>query len=114
MIDRPQFAPVRAYCAATCPGTVAACEAAFVTVMGQPFHDTAQLTPPQDLIPMADFFATPRGEQALLRCGLMHHLGLDRHIGTVDNSPALAAARQIDACFAAGAMRALATFPASH
>ena len=114
MIDRPQFAPVRAYCAAACPGTASACAAAFVTVMGQPFHDTAQLTPPQDLIPMADFFATPRGEQALLRGGLMHHLGLDRHIGTVDNSPALAAARQIDACFADGAMRALATFPASH
>ena len=115
LIDRPQFAPVRAYCAAACPGTLPACETAFVTVMGQPFHDTAQLTPDQDLMPLPDFFATPRGEQALLHGGLMHHLGLDRHgSGVLSDNPGLRAARNIDACFADGAMRALSPFPSAE
>ena len=109
---RVRAAPVRAYCAATCPGTIPACEAAFVTVMGQPFHDIAQLTLGQDLRPMEDFLATRRGEQALLRGGLLHHPGLDRHVnGALIDTPALVAARRIDACCANGAMRALTSFP---
>ena len=117
LLNRPQFAPVRTYCGATCPGTVPACEAAFVTVMGQPFHDTAQLTPGQDLMPLSDFLATPRGEQVLLRGGLMHHLGLDRqdgYPGALIKNPALLAARSVDACFTEGAIRALLPFASVH
>ena len=115
LIDRPQFAPVRAYCAAACRGGVPACETAFVTVMGQPFHDTAQLAPNQEIMSLSDFFATPRGEQALLHGGLTHHLGLDRDgVGVLTNNPGLQAVREIDACFADGAMRALSPFPSAH
>ncbi len=114
LLPRPQFAPVRAYCAAACPDTTPACEAAFVSLLGQPHDSTTQLAPLTDVIGEASFFATPRGEQVLLAAAVRHRLGLDLSpniIGHLPENPAFAAASQIDSCFAAGVQRAVAPFP---
>ena len=114
LLPSPQFAPLRAYCAARCPTTLPACEAAFVTIFAQPYHTIAAQTPYHDLISAADFFATPRGEQVLLGPALTHRLGLDRvdgYQGALADNPALQAASAIDACLTAGAIRALSPLP---
>ena len=113
LLPRPQFAPVRAYCAARCPD-VPACEAAFVTLLGAPHHSVTPATPLQGLIDEAAFFATKRGEQVLLSAGVKHRLGLDLKqdaAGLLPQNPAYQAARAIDACLTDGALRAIKPFP---
>lgn len=115
LMPRPQFAPVRAYCQARCPGTTSACAAAFVTIFGQPYHATAQATPLQAVMGTAEFFASPRGEQVLLGPAMVHRLGLDRpggYRGAVADSPAWLAAKSLDACLAEGVLRAQSPLPA--
>ena len=120
LMPRPQFAPVRAYCQARCPGTTPTCEAAFVTIFGQPYHAITQATPLQAVLSAAEFFASPRGEQVLLGPGMVHRLGLDRlaldrlggYRGAVADSPAWVAANSLDACLAEGVLRAQSPLPA--
>jgi hypothetical protein len=109
LMPRPQFAPVRAYCEARCASTAAACEAAFVSTLGQPYHTVARATPFLAVMSEADFFASPRGEQVLLGPGLAHRLGLDRvggYRGAVADSPAWRGANAADSCLAQGMLRA--------
>ncbi len=97
LLPRPQYAPVRAYCAARCPDAPA-CAAAFVTLLGAPHHSVTPATPFQGLIDEAEFFATPRGDQVLLASGVRHCLGLDLMqdaAGLLPQSPAYQAARGI-------------------
>ena len=116
LMPSPQLAPVSAYCKAHCPGSTPACETAFVTLYGQPYHAVAALTPWSTLVSAADFFASPRGEQVLLGSGLTHRLGLDRkggYRGALTGNAAWQAANTVDACLAAGALRAQVPLPAS-
>lgn len=98
--DEPEFQPLLALCAATCPQTKDLCTTAYVAAFGHPFGRATLSQPLTSLISTADFFATPRGRLLLLRFG---QLGEDPAA-----SPALAAARQIDACLADAV---LATLP---
>ena len=116
LLPRPQFAPVRAWCAAFCATSAPACAAAFVTLLGAPHHSVTPSTPLAGLMAEADFFATRRGEQVLLAAGVRHRLGLDLvqdAAGPLPQDPAWRAARATDACFADGAMRAVQPFAAS-
>ncbi len=92
--SEPEFEPLLAVCTATCPETAQQCTTAFVAGFGHPYGRATHAQPPTALISTADFFATPRGRDSLLR-STRGRLG--------DNpaaSPALVAARQIDACLA--------------
>ena len=114
LMPRPQFAPVRAYCETHCPGSIPACEAAYVTIFGQPYHTVTPQTPWGSLMSDADFFGSPRGEQVLLATPLIHRLGMDRddgYHGALADNPAWIAAHRVDACFAAGAIKALQPLP---
>lgn len=115
LLPRPQFGPVRAYCAAHCPDSAKACAAAFVTLLGAPHPTVAQMTPLLGLIDEAGFFASARGEQVLLSAGVRHRLGLDlvpEVSALLPLDPAFQTARTMDACLADGALRAVAAFPA--
>jgi hypothetical protein len=90
----PGFQPLLALCAAACPQTKDQCTTAYVAGFGHPFGRAAQSQPLTALISTEDFFATPRGRLLLLR-STRGALG-----DTPATSPALAAARQIDACLA--------------
>lgn len=114
LLPRPQFAPVRAYCAARCPDDPQSCAAAFAGLLGAPRTATTALTPPVAVMETTAFFATPRGEQVLLGSATKHHLGLDHApdpAAALVKNPAFQAIRQQDACFAAGLERALTRFP---
>ena len=114
LMPRPQYAPVRAWCAAQCAATAPACEAAFVSLLGAPHQSTAQLTPFADLMDEAAFFATPRGGQVLLSAAVRHSLDLDLApdpAALAARHPAWLATRGIDACFADAALQALTPFP---
>jgi hypothetical protein len=97
----PEFQPLLTLCAATCPQTQGQCTTAFVAAFGHPTGRTASSQPPTSLISTGDFFATPRGRLVLLRSTL-GQIGDDPA-----TSPALAAARQIDACLADAILAAL-------
>lgn len=110
LIPRPQYAPVRGWCAAACDGTAPACASAFVSLLGAPYHTVADGTPMQDTMDEAAFFATPRGAQVLLADGVTHRLGMDRtdgFHGDLTQNPAFQAARAVDGCFATGVLQAL-------
>ena len=114
LLPRPQFGPVRAFCAARCAATAPACAAAFVTLLGDPHPSIDPLTPLDDLLGEARFFASPRGAQVLLSAGVRHSLGLDLVADArvrASSHPALAAARDTDACLADAALLALEPFP---
>ncbi|MEO8244331.1 MAG: hypothetical protein ABI832_18690 [bacterium] len=114
LLPRPQYNPVRAYCAAACPGSTPACETAFVSLLGAPHHSVTQLTPLQDVMGEAAFFATARGEQVLLAAAAKHRLGLELShdvAGDLVKNPAFVATETVDACFANGVQRAVAPFP---
>lgn len=97
----PEFQPILAVCAAACPQTRAHCTTAFVAAFGHPFGRVTTAQPFASLIPASEFFATPRGRLVLLR-STQGQLGDDPAA-----SPALAAARQIDACLADAILAAL-------
>ncbi len=114
LMPRPQFAPVRAYCETHCAGSTPACEAAYVTIFGQPYLTVTPQTPWGSLLSDDAFFGSPRGEQVLLATALIHRLGMDRadgYHGALADNPAWPAANKLDACFAAGAVRALRPLP---
>ena len=90
----PEFQPLIALCAATCPATPDQCATAFVAGFGHPQGRATLAQPLTSLISTQDFFATPRGRLVLLRT-TAGALGKDPV-----NSPALAATRAIDACLA--------------
>lgn len=116
LMPLPQFAPVRQYCAATCPGTAPTCEAAFVSLLGAPRRYVASATPLQGAVDLARFFASPRGEQVLMAAALRNRLGLNTSSdvpAALTAHPAYQAAATQDACFAAGALRAVQPFPAT-
>jgi hypothetical protein len=117
LLPRPEFAPIRAFCAARCGPTAPFCERAFLSLLGAPHHSTTQSTPLQSLMPEAEFFATPRGEQVLLAAAMKHRLGLDLSQDpstAAADDPALVSARGLDACLADAALRALQPLPASR
>ena len=116
LMPRPQFAPVRAYCEARCPTSAAACETAFVTLLGVPHLSLDQATPLHDTMSEAEFFASPRGEQVLLRPALLewsHRNWGTGYSGPLKDNPAIQTASTVDACFAAGALRASEPLPAA-
>jgi hypothetical protein len=90
----PEFQPLLALCAATCPQTQDQCATAFVAGFGHPYGRATMAQPPVSVISTPDFFATPRGRLVLLRA-LAGPLGDDPAA-----SPGLAAARAVDACLA--------------
>jgi hypothetical protein len=90
----PEFQPLLAVCAATCPASANQCAAAFVAGFGLPQGRAALAQPLTSLISTADFFATPRGRQALLG-STAWALG-----GNPAKSSVLSSVRQIDACLA--------------
>ena len=97
----PEFQPLLTLCAAACPQTKDQCATAFVAAFGHPFGRTTLSQPLTSLMPTQDFFATPRGRLLLLR-STQGQLGDDPA-----TSPALVAARQIDACLADAILAAL-------
>jgi hypothetical protein len=97
----PEFRPLLALCAATCPDTPDQCATAFVAAFGHPYGRATMAQPLTSLISTEDFFATPRGRLLLLRSA-MGPLGDDPA-----TSPALSAARDIDACLADAILTAL-------
>lgn len=110
LLPLPEFAPIRAFCAARCAGTAPACEAAYLSLLGAPHPSTAQSTPLNGLMSEAAFFATPRGAQVLLAPALKQRLALNRVADPVAHAaadPALQAVRGLDACFADAALQAL-------
>ncbi len=114
LMPRPQFAPIRAWCAARCAATAPGCEAAFVGLLGAPHQSVSLNTPLMALMREGDFFATPRGEQVLMGPALRHRLGLDLVpdvMGSLLQNPAYRAARAADACMADGALRAVQPLP---
>lgn len=90
----PEFQPLLTLCASICPQTKDQCAAAFVAGFGHPYGRATTAQPLTSLIATEDFFASPRGRLILLR-STAGALG-DRPA----TSPALAAARAIDACLA--------------
>lgn len=94
--DEPEFQPLLTLCATICPQTRDQCAVAFVAGFGHPFGRATLYQPLASLISTEDFFDTPRGRLILLR-SVRGALG-----DTPATSPALAAARQIDACLADG------------
>jgi hypothetical protein len=90
----PEFQPLPALCAALCPDAQDPCTTAFVAGFGHPYGRVTMAQPLTALISTEDFFATPRGRLLLLR-STAGALGDDPA-----TSPALSAARQIDACLA--------------
>ncbi len=116
LMPRPLFAPVRAYCEARCPTSAAACEAAFVTLLGVPHLSLDQATPLHDTMSEAEFFASPRGEQVLVGQALIawsHRLGGAGYSGPLQDNHAFQTASTVNACFAAGALRASVPLPAA-
>ncbi len=114
LLPRSTFAPVRAFCAARCAATAPACEQAFLSLLGAPYHTVAQAAPLNSLMDEAAFFATPRGEQVLLGAAVRHRLGLNLVTDPASRlvqDPAFVASRSLDACFADAATRALQPFP---
>ena len=97
----PEFQPILAVCAAACPQTRAHCTTAFVAAFGHPFGRSTPSQPPTSLIATGEFFAAPRGRLTLLRSTL-GQVGDDPA-----TSPALTAARQIDACLADAILTAI-------
>lgn len=93
-LSEPEFQPLLTLCATACPQTKDQCTAAFVAGFGHPYGRATTAQPLTSLISTTDFFATPRGRLLLLR-STAGAIGDDPA-----NSPALAAARQIDACLA--------------
>jgi hypothetical protein len=90
----PTFQPLLTLCATACPDTADQCTTAFVAAFGHPVGRATRAQPLTSLISTEDFFATPRGRQILLRA-TKSALG-----DTPATSPALKAARDIDACLA--------------
>lgn len=114
LLPLPSYAPLRAYCAAFCPATAAACATAFITMLGEIGPATVLATPLREVMSDADFFASARGEQVLLAPALQHRLDLariDGFTGPLTAHPAFAAAAAGDSCFADGARRALPPLP---
>lgn len=110
LLPLPEFAPVRAFCAARCATTAPACETAFLSLLGAPHPSTAQSTPLNGLMPEAAFFASPRGAQVLLAPALKRRLALNRAADPLAQAaadPAFRAARDLDACFADAALQSL-------
>jgi hypothetical protein len=97
----PEFQPLLTLCATICPQTTAQCTTAFVAGFGHPYGRSTQAQPLASLIPTSDFFATPRGRLLLLR-STRGALG-----DTPATSPALTAARAIDACLADAILEAI-------
>ncbi|MGL4235711.1 hypothetical protein [Tabrizicola sp.] len=97
----PEFQPLLAVCATTCPASQDQCATAFVAAFGHPPGGVTRVQPLTSLISTEDFFATPRGRLILLR-STAGQLGDDPA-----TSPALAAARDIDACLADAILAAL-------
>lgn len=90
----PEFQPLLALCAATCPDTALQCAAAFVAGFGHPFGRATLSQPLISVIPTTDFFASPRGRMVFLR-STIGRLGNDPA-----SSPPVTAARKVDACLA--------------
>lgn len=90
----PVFQPLLTVCATACPQSQDQCAAAFVAGFSHPYGRTTTSQPLTALIPTEAFFATPRGRLLLLRSTL-GQVGDDPA-----TSPALAAARKVDACLA--------------
>lgn len=114
LLPLAQFAPVRQYCAAACPDTAPACAAAFVSLLGAPRRFVTSATPLQGAVDPARFYGSPRGEQVLLAAALRDRLGLNLVAdvpAALTAHPAYQAAANRDACFAAGALRAVQPFP---
>lgn len=85
--------PVAAFCHALCPGEPGACARAAFGALGNPLSLDTLGSPSETLIEAADFAASPRGRAALMR-----RIQL---IGPVAlRSRLLAAAAEVDACFA--------------
>lgn len=90
----PEFQPLLTLCATICPQTQDQCSTAFVAGFGHPYGRVTQSQPFTSLISTKDFFASPRGQQLLL-------LATQGQLGDAPAaSPALTAARSIDACLA--------------
>lgn len=87
--------PVAAFCHELCPGSTAACARAAYGALGNPLALDTLGSPSETLIPAAEFAASPRGRAALAR--RIHLTGPGRV-----RMRLLAAAAEVDACFAAG------------
>lgn len=93
-LKEPEFQSLLSVCSEACPETQDQCATAFVAGFGHPFGRVTLDQPLTSLISTKDFFATPRGLLLLLR-STRGALG-----DSPATSPALAAAREIDACLA--------------
>jgi len=100
-MGEPGFQPLLGLCAAACPATAQACTTAYVAAFGHPYGRATMAQPLTSLMSTRDFFATPRGQLLLLRSAA----GQLR--GDAEGSPALAAARDIDACLADAVLAAV-------
>jgi hypothetical protein len=111
LAPRAEFAPLQAYCAARCPGDTGACERAYIQAFGYRGIAFAWYEPQFDVIPAATFYASPRGERLLFTEGLAAAQNMPRDaqgdVTVINAIPAIAAARNADACFATALDRVL-------
>jgi hypothetical protein len=111
LAPRAEFAPLRAYCAARCPGEPGACERAYIQAFGYRGIALAWYEPQFDVIPAATFYASPRGERLLFTEGLAAGQNVPREgpgdVMAINAIPAISAARGADICFTTALDRAL-------
>ncbi|MCU0906936.1 MAG: hypothetical protein MUF73_05680 [Rhodobacteraceae bacterium] len=102
--------PLRLWCSAACPADPDTCTGAAVAAFGlRPMlvDDTA---PMAAALPLADYYASPRGRYQVLSAGFMAHgagVGDPEAIETALRGPAMTRAVAMDACFGAAVQGAL-------
>ena len=100
---RPEFAPVEAFCRATCPDTAAACEAAWL-FLSSPYEINSDASVPEVALISTDaFFATPRGARLIFPPAT---IGFYAKSGVLEK--VLAPAATLDSCLADAARTAVA------
>ncbi len=102
--------PVRLWCEGACPGDPGACTGAAVVAFGVRPSLVDHAAPMAAALPLADWFASPRGAASVLAAGFMAHRAAPRDpeaISVAWRGTALARARGRDACFADAVAAAL-------
>ncbi|MCU0909649.1 MAG: hypothetical protein MUF73_20010 [Rhodobacteraceae bacterium] len=102
--------PLRLWCDAACPAAPASCTTAAVAAFGVAPMLVDDAAPMAAALPLADWFASPRGGHTVLMAGFMAHRaapGDPEAIETALRGPAMTRAVGMDVCFAASVQAAL-------
>ena len=95
--------PLRLWCNAACPLAPEACRKAAVAAFGVTPSLVPHAAPMTAALPLADWFASPRGSYSVVSAGFMAHRaapGDPEAISVARRGTAMTRAREMDACFA--------------